>query len=315
MASTAYKPPWWLCNRHLQSLYGTLVGARVQVSLRWEELDLPDGDFLDICWAGQRGRPLVILLHGLEGSANSHYIQAMLHQLLQHDYQAVVMNYRTCSGRLNRLPHSYNGGDYRDFAFLVKVLQKRYPQLPKAAVGFSLGGNILLRYMAHHHNSPLRAGIAISSPYDLRASADYLAPFYQQTLLRTMKRKIMQKISYGLPMPATADEVKSIFTLREFDEVVTAPLYQFRSADHYYRESSCGFVLKHIEQPVLILHAIDDPFVPPASVPTHQDVATNTQLEVTEGGGHVGFIKGGLPWRPEYWFNYRVPEFLRDYLR
>lgn len=312
--ATSFNPPWWLCNRHLQSCYGSIFGVKSEVNLRWEELLTPDNDFVDICWGGQPDKPIVVLLHGLEGSVHSHYIQAMVETLEQCGWQFVVLNYRTCSGRLNRLPQGYHGGDTRDLTHLINVIKIRHPHLPIAAVGFSLGGNILMQYLVQQPNAPLVAAVSISTPFDLGKAADYLSPFYQRVLLRSMKHKVITKIKLGYQFSVGVDQVDNITSLREFDSLITAPLFGFSSVDEYYHGVSCGTVLHRIKHPTLIMHALDDPFIPPDSVPKDHQLSLSTILEITEKGGHVGFIRGGTPWRPEYWFEERVPRFLREYL-
>jgi len=311
MAETYFKPPWWLSNRHVQSAYGSLIGLEPRVRVRWQQLDLPDGDFVDLCWAGSHGAPLVVVLHGLEGSVNSHYIQATLQAILSCQWQAVVLNFRSCSGRLNRLARSYNGGDYTDLAFLLDTLDQTHADVPKAAVGFSLGGNVLMRYLGNHPEASLVAAVGVSVPYDYDASADYLPSFYQHSLLRSMKRKALQKIQQGLLMPATESQVRAVKRLRQFDNLLTAPLYDFDSALHYYHSVSCRNDLIYIKTPTMILHALDDPFIPPETVPVAARLSENIQMEITESGGHLGFIQGGLPWRPKYWFDQRMLKFLR----
>lgn len=310
-----FKPPWWLSNRHLQSCYGSLFRFKTHVPLRWEALQLPDGDFLDICWAGPEGQPLVVMLHGLEGSVHSHYIQAMLDVLVHENLQCLVMNYRTCSGRINLKPYGYHGGDTTDLAFLLQVLHDRHPNLPMVVVGFSLGGNILMRYLAHEVDAPLRGAVCVSAPYELGKSADQLPAFYQRTLLRSMKEKILQKIAAGHVFPVDANTVQAIQDLRTFDACITAPLYGFVSADQYYEMASCRPVLSRIAHPTLILHALDDPFVPRETVPLYSELSLQTEMEITEKGGHVGFISGGAPWRPQYWFLNRIPLFLKNHLK
>lgn len=307
-----FKPAWWLKNRHLQSCYSSLLPYRAKTPLRWEELILPDGDFLDVAWAGKAKGPLAILLHGLEGSVYSHYIQLLLDELVSRGWQAAVMHYRTCSGRINRLPQSYNGGDVRDLTFFIKTVAKRFPDVPLYAVGFSLGGNILIHYLAKQQDSPLTAVAAISTPYEMNKSADYLAGFYQKMLLKSMKKKVLDKIQAGISMPCSAKEVANIKNLRQFDAMLTAPLYGYPTVDDYYYEASCRFILHQIKHPLLIIHALDDPFIPVNSVPQSKELASNTIIEISDKGGHVGFITGGFPWNPNYWLKSRIMNYLEE---
>lgn len=305
-----FTPPWWLQNRHLQSCYSTLFPHTAKTIINWEQLELPDGDFLDLCWAGPSGAPIVILLHGLEGSVNSHYIQVMLDALVDDGWQVVVMHFRTCSGRLNRLPRSYHAGETGDLTYLLQVLKNRFPGRKISAIGFSLGGNVLLRYLVENPISPLSCAIAISVPFELNKCSDYLAYIYHRRLLKSMKQKIIDKIKHGYEMPTTVSEVRTADSFRSFDEMVTAPLHGFSNADDYYSKVSVRPYLRFIERPTLIIHALDDPLVPADSVPARDELSENIYFELTRKGGHVGFIEGVLPWSPRYWLKERILGFL-----
>ena len=305
-----FKPPWWLRNRHLQSCYATLFPPSAKVVISWEQLELPDGDFIDLCWAGPSDAPIVVLLHGLEGSVNSHYIQLMLDILVADGWQVVVMHFRTCSGRLNRLARSYHAGETGDLAYLLQVLKNRFPKREISVVGFSLGGNVLLRYLVENPISPVSCAVAVSVPFELNKCSDYLAHVYHWSLLRSMKQKTIAKIKRGLSMPVKITEVKSINSFRGFDELLTAPLHGFSSADDYYVKVSVRNHLKLIEYPTLIIHALDDPLVPADSVPTHEELSAHIRFELTRQGGHVGFVAGVVPWSPHYWLQQRIVAFL-----
>ncbi|OGO91477.1 MAG: hypothetical protein A3F10_02175 [Coxiella sp. RIFCSPHIGHO2_12_FULL_42_15] len=306
-----FDPPWWLKNKHIQSCFSAVFRPRCQNSLRWEQLDLPDGDFIDLCWSGKASYPIVILLHGLEGSYASHYIQLMIHALTQANWHVVVMNFRACSGRLNRLPRSYHAGDTRDLDFLVKTLRYRFPTQPITAVGFSLGGNVLLHHLIHNPASPLAAAVAVSVPFELARCADFIPPLYRWSLLRSMKTKSIQKILLGQPMPATIDEIKKVFDFRSFDDLLTAPLHNFRDADDYYVCATVRGLLKRIEHSTLIIHAEDDPLIPCDTIPLQNEFSASTIFDLHKWGGHVGFVSGDLPWRIERWFRLRILDFLR----
>lgn len=306
-----FSPPWWLRNRHMQSCFASLFPYHAKVDLVWEELRLPDGDFLDLVWAGLTTAPIVILLHGLEGSVNSHYIQLMIDALVKEGWQIVVMHYRTCSGRINRLPQSYNGGDTSDLAYLINILSERFPSRKMVGIGFSLGGNMLLRYAATHRDAPLQQIVAVSTPYEMSKSADYLSSFYQRVLLRTMKRKARWKIKAGQKMPVTLKQLRRLKTMREFDAAVTCPLYGLRNVDEYYESVSNRHMLKDIKHPTLIIHAMDDPFVPPNSIPHAYELSPSTEFELIPTGGHVGFVQGNTPWHPQYWLRERLLQALK----
>lgn len=308
-----FAPPWWLKSRHLQSCFNTFFPPKAKTALVWEQLELPDGDFLDLCWAGL-GQPfsrIVVLLHGLEGSVNSPYIQSTLDALVEKGYCVVVMHFRTCSGRLNRLARSYHAGDIEDLKFLIQVIDARYPRKALSAIGFSIGGNVLLHYLAKEHSSPLRSAIAVSVPFDLSQCAKRLSRFYQWHLLRTMKEKTEAKIKAGYDMPISLKELEKIYDFRHFDDAVTAPLHGFCGAKDYYEQVTIRGSLKKINHPTLIIHALDDPLVPPECVPTPEEISKVASLELHTRGGHVGFVQG-RPWRRTYWLKDRILDFLKN---
>lgn len=304
-------PPWWLRGRHLQSCFNPLFPPKAKTMLLWEQLELPDGDFLDLCWAGASTTKIVVLLHGLEGSVHSHYIQSMLDALVEADFRVAVMHFRTCSGRLNRLSRSYHAGDIGDLSYLMNVLRARYPEKEISAVGFSLGGNVLLHYLAKESNVSLHCAVAISVPFELNQCANYLSKFYQWSLLRTMKKKAIAKIEAGYDMPISIKEVKTITDFLHFDDAVTAPLHGFCGVKDYYEKVSIRHWLKQIKQPTLIVHALDDPLIPAHCVPDASELSSAACLELQQQGGHVGFIQG-RPWSPEYWLKQRILAFLKN---
>ncbi|PHQ82382.1 MAG: hydrolase [Coxiella sp. (in: Bacteria)] len=312
----SFQPPWWLRNKHVQSIYASVIKSRSTIDLNWEEFTLSDGDFIDIAWAGPApsNAPILVLLHGLEGSAYSHYIQEMLDLFVQHDWRIAVMHFRSCSGRLNRHEKLYNAEETRDVKEVMDHIAQRFPGCPMFAMGFSLGGNVLMRYLAQNSVCPVQAGIAVSMPFELAKSADFLVPFYQHVLLRSLKKKIEAKIMLGMEMPIDLKSIKFISSLRRFDAMITTPMFGYASVDDYYEKASSRPLLKQIEHPALILHAMDDPFVPADSVPDVTELSPSIQFEISQHGGHMGFIKGGLPWKPSYWFAQRVVSFFERHM-
>ncbi len=306
-----FAPPWWLTNNHLQSLFGALHSPCADLVVKWQEHALPDGDFLDLCWAGPKNRPIIILLHGLEGSISSHYMQLMIRELLKHDFCTLTMHFRGCSGRLNRKARFYHAGDTDDFAHVLNTISRQHPNTPMAAIGFSVGGNVLLKYMAENPDNVLKSGVAVSVPFDVGQSADFLLPFYQWRFLHSMKLKASKKVGQGLKFPVSMERIEKVSSFREFDRLITAPMFDFKDENHYYQKVSSKPILGEIKKSTLILHAADDPFIPAQSIPHSHEVSASTLLEISDKGGHVGFIKGGLPWRPEYWLYARIARFFR----
>lgn len=309
-----FKPPWWLRNKHMQSVYASVIPKPVPVSIRWEELNLSDGDFIDLAWSGPLDAPLVVLLHGVEGSVASHYIQEIMRNFLKQGMQVVTMHFRSCSGRMNRLPLFYDGGDScGDFKFLIDTLQQRHPNLPIFAMGFSLGGNVLMHYLAHNHDSPLRAAVSVSMPFELGKSSEYLIPFYHHVLLRSLKKKLNSKFDDGLDLPVEREALKEMHFVQDFDAMVTVPSFGYASINEYYEQSSSRYFLKDVKHPGMIFHAMDDPFVPKNSLPDAKELSPTLTLDISENGGHMGFLTGGLPWRPAYWLTQKIHKFFANF--
>ncbi len=307
-----FMPPWWLKNNHFQSCFSYLIKPRANAVLRWEEISLPDGDFIDLAWSGPRKAPIILLLHGLEGSVHSHYIQAMLDHFLNHGYQVVTMHFRGCGRRLNLMPKTYHGGENGDLTYLIEVLIKRFPSTPFSVIGFSLGGNVLLHYLSKNPSSQINSAISVSTPFELAKCVYHTATFYQSTMLKNLKTKVYEKIKRGMSMPVSEKQLDNINSLYEFDELLTVPLNEFNHKEEYYRKVSSRYVLYRIKTPTLILHAEDDPLVPKECIPKPNELSQHITMEVTEQGGHIGFIHGDYPWRPTYWLGERILSFLKN---
>jgi predicted alpha/beta-fold hydrolase len=315
----SFKPAWWLPGPHLQTLWPTLCRRELKnIVLQRERFELDDGDFVDLDWTEKKEGPIVLILHGLEGSVNSPYAKGMLQAIQQQGWRGVFMHFRGCSGEMNRQPRTYHSGDTNDVAKIVEVLLSREKCQRIAAVGFSLGGNVLLKWLGEvGANSPLAAAVAISVPFELSKTATRIqqgfSRVYQQYFMRTLCRKVRDKFETR-PAPIELPTLEELRTLRDFDDKVTAPLHGFASAEDYYQKSSSRQFLKNITVPTLLLQAKDDPFMTMDLLPDQNELSSNVKLELTDQGGHVGFVAGSLPWRAEYWLEKRVPEFLLEHL-
>ena len=312
-----FRPAWWLRNPHLQTLWPYLLRRAACTGLYRERLELPDGDYVDLDWARRDGPVLVLILHGLEGSSRSPYAAGLLRALSRCGCQAVLMHFRGCSGEVNRLPRSYHSGDTGDVAYVVDALRARQPRTPIAVVGFSLGGNVLLKWLGETGvNAPLAAAVAVSVPFDLAKAALRLnqgfSRLYQWKLLRSLKRKTALKFS-RMAAPVKLGPLSALSSFRRFDDRVTAPLHGFRDADHYYAEASSRRYLSDIRAPTLVIHALDDPFMTPDTPPRPGEIPQAVTLELSRHGGHVGFVSGP-PWRPRYWHEQRICDFLTEHL-
>ena len=313
-----FKPAWWCPGPHNQTLWARLTGYSPDVALWRERLELPDGDFVDLDWLESGDGPIVIVLHGLEGSSDSPYARGILKAVERRGWRGVVMHFRGCSGEPNRLARSYHSGDTDDLAYLVDTFRRREPGTPLATVGFSLGGNVLLKWLGRTgHAAPLSAAVAVSVPFVLSEAANRLqrgfSRLYQWQLLRSLRNTVAEK-RRRMELPLRIRNLAALKSFRDFDERVTAPLHGFDGADHYYTVSSSRQYLKGIAVPTLLLQARDDPFMTEDAIPRNDELSETVTLELSARGGHVGFVAGIWPWKPRYWLEERIPEYLAGYL-
>lgn len=258
---------------------------------------------------------MVLLLHGLGGCARSGYMLGLIAMLSARGYQCVAMQYRG-AGPANRLDRFFYAGDYHDPATVAGHIAAHAPGRPLYAVGFSLGANMLLTWLAvAGARGPVSRAVAVSPPFDLGACADAInrgfARVYQRDLLNNLKRMYAAKFR-DRPGPLPTRTVAGLHTLRAFDDRITAPSHGFSDAADYYARCSCGPRITRVATPALVLHARDDPFVPAGDIPAPADLPAPVTLEVTARGGHVGFVAGRGPLRlwPAYWAETRIADFL-----
>lgn len=319
MTKKPFKPAWWLRNPHLQTLWPVLLRRRVKnLPLQRERIELPDGDFVDLDWIGkyQRG-PVVLVLHGFEGNIKSHYAKSILLRMHQCGWRGVFLNFRGLSGEPNRLPRGYHSGETSDVAYVVDYLRARENDLHLSAIGYSLGGNVLLKWLGETgETNPLKAAVAISVPFELHKAAARIqtgfSRFYQWYFLKCLRERLVRKFQTVTPI-IDPTLLSSARTINQFDDLYTAPLHGFSGVDDYYNTASSRQYLKKIKVPTLILHAKDDPFMSQDVIPTDEELSSYIELEVSETGGHVGFVEGKFPWRAEYWLEKRIPAFLMQY--
>jgi predicted alpha/beta-fold hydrolase len=320
IVQSAFRPARWLRNRHAQTIYPSFPWAwRKRPSLRREVLRLPDGDETAVDWVIEtegtpKSAPLLIILHGLESSAESAYARMLMHAAANRQWRCCVLHFRDCGDYRNVLPRRYHAGETNDVRYFVAKLEREGQFGPMVAAGYSLGGNVLLKYLGESGaGCPLRGAAAVCVPLNLHACADALnigiSKGYQKYLLKRMKRSVMRKFN---PYTAAFDWQRAMRarTFAEFDDAVTAPLHGFASKDDYYDKCSSVHFLKDIERPTLIVNARDDPFMTPEVIPTAGVLSEHVTLEVSEHGGHVGFIDGGSPWRPRFFLPERLIGFL-----
>ncbi len=321
---TTFKPAWWLSNSHLQTIYPALFRrAPNPPDYRRERLETPDHDFIDIDYCGAGKQPLVMLVHGLTGSSQSGYIKGLQSALFKQGLRSVVLNFRGCSGSSNNRARSYHSGETEDIQFLYQTLRQREPNTPLAVVGFSLGGNVVLKWLGEQGSRlDLFAAVAVSVPLLLGICAtkldNGLSKLYRGKLLGELKAYMHNKLQHLDSTGQTQEAMKvrelgdlsAINSFWQYDDRVVAKLHGFNDVHDYYRRSSSRQYLKSIAVPTLVIQAIDDPFMTREVLPGLSEVSPQVQLEFTKHGGHVGFISGLIPFRPEYWLERRIPEFL-----
>ena len=323
----SFKPAWWLRNAHLQTLWSAFFRRAPQLQRSRERLWLEDGDFLDLDWHGphEAATPLVLVLHGLTGSSNSHYVLGLQQALAAQGWASAALNWRGCSGEPNLLPRGYHSGVSEDLATVIRHLQSARPLAPLYAVGYSLGGNVLLKYLGESGaESGLQAAVSVSVPFRLDQCADRIglgfSRVYQAHFMRELvacvkdKRRQFQLDKKHRDL-ATLDKLGSVKSLKkmrtfwEFDDRVTAPLNGYINVDDYYRRASSRYFLGAINTPTLIIQSEDDPFVFKHSIPEASELSVCTQLELHAKGGHVGFLEG-TPRKPGYYLERRIPQWL-----
>lgn len=322
MKNEIFKSAWWLPNSHLQTIWPALLRRPIKsLVTKRERFELSDGDFVDLDWAISNATPscspIVLILHGLEGSIESPYAQGMLHAIARQGWRGVIMHFRSCSGEPNRLPRLYHSGETNDVQEIITILRDREPDTQIAGIGFSMGGNVLLKWLGEtREKNFLNAAVAVSVPFELDKTVNRLqqgfSRVYEWHIMRQLREKIQTKFSEQ-NSPIDLSNQDMVRTIREFDEKITVPLHGFASVDEYYQKSSSRQYLKHIQIPTLLVQALDDPFMTEDIIPEPHEISAYVQLEVTKNGGHVGFISGKYPWRPEYWLEQRIPLFLTPY--
>lgn len=307
----SFESPFWLPGGHLQTIYPYFFIPFPPIIFRRERLETPDGDFIDLDWMdGPVDAPLVVLFHGLEGSSRGHYAKSLMHALRQKGWRGVIPHFRGCSGEPNRLPRAYHSGDSAEINWILCHLRATNPKKALYAVGVSLGGNALLKWLGEQQENALTvvdASAAISAPLDLATAGRVLdqgfnKATYTRHFLRTLKQKAERKFHLH-PMPVNRAAIQAAATLYAFDDAFTAPLHGFLNADDYWLKASSKPFLPYIQVPTLVINALNDPFLPASSLPTQAEVSQMVTLEYPAEGGHVGFVSGPFPgnlnWLPQ----------------
>jgi uncharacterized protein len=301
------------------TVFARLARAPAGLSPRRERWELPDGDFLDVDRHGDPGAPTVVILHGLEGSSRAPYVLRLAAALAGSGLAGVAVNFRGCSGEPNRLPRSYHSGETGDLAQVVERLAAERPGRPLGVAGFSLGGNVVAKWLGEAGDAvpgEVRAGAVVSVPFDLARcaaavdAARGMGTVYRERFLRTLRAKALEKKRRFPALPYAADAVRRCRSFAAFDDLVTAPVHGFAGAGDYWARCSSGPALPGLRRPLLAVSSADDPIVPAGSLPPALAAAAPRLVhEVYSAGGHVGFVTGA-PWRFEFFAEARAARFL-----
>jgi predicted alpha/beta-fold hydrolase len=307
IAGSTYRPPAWLPGGHLQTIVPSLFRRVEPVTTRRERLELEDGDFLDLEWSGKSSKRLAILSHGLEGSCRGSYIQGMARALVAAGWDALAWNFRGCGTEPNRLLSFYHSGATEDLDAVVRHALATHPAAETVdLIGFSLGGNLTLKYLGEPRERPsqLRRAVAFSVPCDLADSSARLSEpgnrLYMARFLRSLRAKL--RVKDGIfPGELDLSDLRNVRNFLEFDDRFTAPLHGFKDAADYWTRSSCRQFLPEIRIPTLLVSALNDPFLGEKCFPREEaEGSAFFHLEMPENGGHVGFPQaGGGSWAEE----------------
>ena len=311
-----YQPAAWIKNGHLATIYSAKLRRVGNPYQKRQRLELPDGDFVDIDLISSPGSPnYAVLLHGLEGNSLRSYMKGAAVALAREQWNVIALNYRGCSGTPNRKYYTYNAGRTADLEFLIAYLHQNYEIGKLALVGFSLGGNLLLKYLGSQEAGweLVDKAVAVSAPLDLHGTLLALDRrenwLYRTVFLRSLKQKLYQKAKQ-FPDRISFKTIREIDSLYTFDNLYTAPAHGFKDALDYYTQNSCGQFLPNLETPSLLLNATNDSFLKQTeSFPTA--LAQRSEylyLETPKHGGHGGFVAPNAL----YYSELKICEFLDD---
>jgi len=311
-----FTPAFGLKNKHLQTLYSTFFKPSLNLDFEIERFEFEDTDFTQCYWYktknSNKNTPVVMLFHGLAGSYKSPYIQGTMKKLSDVGFDCVLIHFRGCDIP-NNLPRSYHSADTQDAKEILNSLQKRYSDNKFYAVGYSIGGNMLLNLLAQLKDaSPFEKAISVSAPMQLDICANSMnkgfSRFYQYILLKDLKKALEEKFDrFDMQslIGIKKSQIKDIKDFWEFDNIYTAPIHGFKTAQNYYKVCSAKQYLKDIQTQTLIIHSRDDPFMSEEILPNADEISPCIELEIYDYGGHVGFISNSI-FRANYWLEERI---------
>ncbi len=314
LSLNTYKPPSFLFSKHLETIYPKLF-RKIKIDYTRERIITPDDDFLDLDWVIGTNNHVVLLAHGLEGHSDESYIKGMARAFHEKGYTAVAMNFRGCSGEPNKKLHAYHAGLTEDIEFVISHIHQKVKPTSIIPIGFSLGGSILLSYLGRKGTDVhpcIKQAVAISVPCDLNACIRHLNEWYnfiyQRRFLGQLKEKAYKKAQMGYT-EIDVEKVKSVKTIQEFDDEITAPLYGFVDGNTYRANNSCKQHLSTITVNTLIINALNDPFLTEECYPFDEAQQNKCiTLDTPEKGGHVGFVQTDDSGK--YWHEKRVLAFI-----
>ena len=319
-----FKPAFGLTNRHLQTIYSSFFRKNKNLDIEIETFTLSDGDFVEAYWLDKpqpnSTTPIVVIFHGLEGSYDSPYINGIMYTLRKAGFACVLMHFRSCSGKLNLKAKVYHSGQTEDAKEFIESLHQRFVSNDLFAIGYSLGGNMLLKLLGEcGDKTPLKSAISVCAPLDLAICSDKISQgfssFYEKKMLDNLKVTLLLKYEqHDMEnlISLKKEEVKNIKTIKEFDEVYTSKINGFENASNYYKLCSSKQFLKDIKIKTLLIHSKDDPFMTQEILPTKKELGSFVTLEVQENGGHLGFISGSI-FKPVYWLDERIVSYFHNY--
>lgn len=322
-AGGGFASPLWLPGGHAQTIIPARLLPLPDVSYQRERWDTPDSDFIDLDHAlpapVAATAPLLVLFHGLEGDARSHYARLLMQACTQRGWRGLVVHFRGCSGVPNRLLRAYHSGDSEEIDWILRRIAQRWPDAPRHAVGISLGGNALAKWAGERgrDTAALQACVAVSAPLDLaaggRALGQGFARLYALNFLRSLVPKALAK-ARQFPGQLDAGRLRASRSLYDFDDAYTAPVHGFASVEDYWSRASALPWLGNIRLPTLLLNARNDPFVPGASLPAPSALAPAVHHEFPDSGGHVGFYRrvGDDPGRDPWYLRQRIFDFFQN---
>ncbi len=315
------RPPWWAKNPHINTILSGLINLPTPAYENYR-LELTDGDFIDLAFSYPSSTPnkvIALMITGLEGNKDSNYIKRMALKANEKGWIAVVHQHRGCSGEDNRHLKTYHSGEIQDISQTLQHLTRAFPQHKFVIIGYSLGGNQLGQYLSYSVHPQIRAAAIVCAPLDLASCSSALtqgaAKIYQKHLIDSLKIKAKNKLKkFPQAQINTQLDIDKITTFWEFDHHITAPLHGFKSAFDYYQRASAKPRLKYIKTPCLIIHNVDDPFMGKEVIPSKQELSHQCYYHKNQYGGHIGFICGGLPWRPEFSLEPQLMQFFQEQL-